>query len=62
LLLESAITLPPAGAAVLSVTVPVDVVPPVTAAGLKLNDKSEGGLTVKLDVPLLPFSVPEIVA
>jgi hypothetical protein len=62
LLLESVITLPPTGAALLSVTVPVDVAPPITAAGLRLKDKSEGGITVKFDVPLLPFSVPEIVA
>lgn len=50
LLLDSATTLPPAGAAADSVTVPVDEVPPVTVVGLSDNDASVGpalpGVTV----------------
>jgi hypothetical protein len=51
LLLESATTLPPDGAAADSVTVPVDDVPPVTLVGLSDNDDSVGpalpGVTVR---------------
>jgi hypothetical protein len=44
LLLESATCTPPAGAAPLSVTVPVeDCTPPTTLVGLKLNEESVGG-------------------
>ena len=50
LLLESATTLPPDGAAADSVTVPVDDVPPVTVMGLSDSDASVGpalpGVTV----------------
>jgi hypothetical protein len=50
LLLESATTLPPDGAAADSVTVPVDDVPPVTVVGLSDSDDSVGpalpGVTV----------------
>ena len=42
LLLERATAAPPAGAAELSVTVPVERVPPVTLAGLTLIDDSPG--------------------
>jgi len=37
-LLESATTAPPVGAAPLSVTVPVELFPPVTLVGLKVNE------------------------
>jgi hypothetical protein len=51
LLLESATTRPPEGAAAESVTVPVDDVPPVTLVGLSDNDDSVGpalpGVTVR---------------
>ena len=51
LLLESATTRPPEGAAADSVTVPVDDVPPVTLVGLSDNDDSVGpalpGVTVR---------------
>jgi hypothetical protein len=42
LLLLSFTTTPPVGAAPLSVTVPVDEVPPVTPVGLKLTELSAG--------------------
>jgi hypothetical protein len=40
LLLERVTVAPPAGAAALSVTVPTEVLPPVTAAGDRLTDCS----------------------
>jgi len=51
-LLLSATVLPPLGAALESVTVPCDCVPPVTVAGLTVSEESEGpgggGLTVRV--------------
>jgi len=48
LLLESATVAPPAGAAPLRVTVPVEAVPPVTLVGLRLNEERvAGGVTVR---------------
>ena len=45
--LVSVTVIPPAGAVWLSVTVPVELVPPVTDAGLKLTDMTEiAGSTV----------------
>jgi len=43
LLLESATVAPPVGAGVVRVTVPVEGVPPVTLAGLRLTEESVGG-------------------
>ncbi len=46
--LESWATIPPVGAAPVSVTVPVELLPPTSVVGLKVNeDNSTGGLTVK---------------
>ncbi|SRR5437867_1716007 len=44
LLLERATTAPPLGAGPLSVTVPVEELPPVTLVGLRLSDESVGAL------------------
>src|SRR5947199_9117574 len=46
LLLERATTAPPLGAGPLSVTVPVEELPPVTLVGLRLSDESVGGAGV----------------
>jgi len=49
LLLDSTITAPPVGALAVSVTVPVDVCPPVTVDGFSVKDCSAaaaGGFTV----------------
>ena len=43
LLLESATVAPPAGAAPLSVTVPVEELPPVTLVGFSPSEASVGG-------------------
>jgi hypothetical protein len=43
LLLDSVTGAPPAGAGPLSVTVPVEELPPVTLAGLRLSEESVGG-------------------
>jgi hypothetical protein len=50
---------PPVGAAELSVTVPVEEVPPTTLTGLRLSPETVGGVTVKLAVwlPLLYVAV-----
>ena len=37
---------PPVGAAPVSLTVPVELVPPVTDVGLRVNEESCGGFTV----------------
>jgi hypothetical protein len=52
LLLVSATTMPPDGAAPLSVTVPVDELPPITEVGLNERDDSAGGFTVRVAVLL----------
>ena len=58
LLLDRATTVPPEGALALSVTVPVELPPPVTLAGFKANDETVAveapGLTVKFADTLAP--------
>ena len=58
LLLDSVTTAPPEGAPVVSVTVPVDPVPPTTLAGLTDTDASAGaggtGVTVRVEVRVTP--------
>ena len=46
LLLESVTGAPAAGAGPLSVTVPVEEVPPVTLARFRVNEEGIGGITV----------------
>ena len=56
LLLVNATTAPPAGAAALSVTVPVLFAPPVTAVGLTLTPtRATGGFTVSVAVLATPL-------
>lgn len=43
---ESVTTAPPAGALPVSVTVPVNAIPPTTLAGLNPNERTLGGCTV----------------
>src|SRR5258708_12337903 len=66
LLLESATVAPPAGAARLSVTVPVEEFPPVTLVGFSESDERVGGgggagITVTDPDLSAPLLVPEIV-
>ena len=42
LLLDSATTVPPVGAAAVRVTVPVELAPPITALGLSASDEGTG--------------------
>ena len=67
-LLVRVTTVPPAGAALASATVPVAGVPPVTLAGLTVNDVSvgggggvPGGVTVKIAERVTPPPVTEMV-
>jgi hypothetical protein len=47
---------PPAGAALVSVTVPVDELPPVTLVGLNASEESDaGGVTVSVVVRFTPL-------
>jgi hypothetical protein len=57
LLLVSATTAPPDGAAALNVTVPVDPVPPITLVGFTETEETAGGFTVS-EVFWLPLYVP----
>ena len=64
LLLESDTTVPPLGADALSVTVPVEELPPVTLVGLRPSEVSvgpAGGVTVSEAVRVVPLSVAEMV-
>jgi len=58
----NATTKPPVGALPLSVTVPVEGLPPETDAGLTDTLTRLGGVIVKVAVWFVPFSVPVIVA
>jgi hypothetical protein len=65
LLLDKLTAAPPVGAALLSVTVPVEVLPPVTDVGFRLRrlrEEADAGFTVngKVSISLL-LSVPLIV-
>ena len=42
LLLDNVTTVPPVGAAAVSVTVPVELVPPVTVLGFRVSDDGTG--------------------
>src|SRR5258705_350438 len=62
LLLESAICAPPAGAGPLSVTVPVEGVPPITPVGLSVSEETVGrggGVTVRVMV-VVRVKVPDV--
>jgi len=48
---------PPVGAALEIVTVPVELVPPMTDVGLRVRPVKVGAVTVKVTVVLVPFSV-----
>ena len=54
LLLDRETSAPPLGAGPLSVTVPVEELPPVTLAGLRLNEESVAGVTVSKAVWVPP--------
>jgi hypothetical protein len=54
LLLDSVTGAPPAGAGPFSVTVPVELLPPVTVVGLTLSELGMGGITVSEAVWLAP--------
>ena len=54
LLLDSATTVPPAGAGPLRVTVPVEELPAFTAEGESVNDDGAGGLMVRVVVLVMP--------
>ena len=75
LLLESATCAPPAGAGPLSVTVPVEDVPPITLVGFRVSEETVGrggGVTVRIivivcvkapDVPVMvAVTVPVVAA
>ena len=62
LLLERETEIPPIGAAVPMVTVPLDVFPPFTEAGLSVRPVSIGGFIVRLAEADAPFKFPVIVA
>ena len=54
LLLESVTVAPPAGAGPLSVTVPVEELPPRTEVGLNETEESAAGVTVWIAVRVMP--------
>jgi hypothetical protein len=55
LLLERVMVEPPVGAGPVSVTVPVDVLPPIIVVGLALRADKVGGFTVRLAVFVTPL-------
>lgn len=59
LLDERTTVTPPAGAAPLSVTVPVDELPPVTLAGLKAMDATFGAVIPSEPLTVVPANVAE---
>jgi hypothetical protein len=59
-LLESVTVIPPAGAAPFRVTVPVDVLPPVTIAGFRLIDDRDGAVIVRFAFWFPPLYEAEI--
>jgi hypothetical protein len=61
LLDDTEIVYPPAGAAPLSVTVPVVLFPPSTLAGTIVNDVSVGAVTVRGAETVVPFADADIV-
>jgi len=62
LLLESATTAPPAGAGPLSVTVPVEELPPVVLDGFNISEVRAGGSTVIVAVCVAPPNAAVITA
>lgn len=54
LLLDGVMTAPPAGAGPVSVTVPVDGVPPITVSGFRMMLAKVGAMTVKVVVSVAP--------
>ena len=54
--------MPPEGAAPLSVTVPVELVPPRTDVGETERETRDGGLTVNVAVLDVPLRIPVMVA
>ena len=54
LLLDSATTVPPAGAGPFRVTVPVEELPAFTVEGESVNDDGTGGLTMMVVVLVMP--------
>src|SRR5438445_1956664 len=61
LLLDRLTTAPPLGAGPLSVTVPVEELPPVTLVGLRLSDESVGALAVTVKLLALVAVPPGVV-
>ena len=59
LLLESATTEPPAGAGPLSVTVPVEELPPIVLDGFNVTEVRTGGSTVIVAVCVTPLKTAE---
>ena len=53
-LLDRVTTVPPAGAAPVSVTVPVDGVPPFTVVGFRVSEAMVGACTTKLTLRVTP--------
>jgi hypothetical protein len=60
--LDSEIVIPPAGAGPLSVTVPVELFPPVTLVGLRESEISTVGSMVSSTFSVTPLADPVIVA